>query len=190
MSNTTTDLRSIKTEKAILKAFHELSQEKELSKINITSLTKQAGINRKTFYLHYHSIEDLLMSLQNEFINDIKANLGRDIDSKSMESNFCKTICSFAQEPHFYYKILSYGDYSKIIELARNPSVQSFQTLSRIAPPKFSDFTYYYLVAAVRSIFCLWYEDGMTVPIEEIAEYGSYLVFHGVPLKAPDKVSD
>lgn len=183
MAERLTDLRAIKTEKAILKAFHELSRETEFTKINVSALTERAGINRKTFYLHYHSIEELILSLQNEFIENLKEYLGNDLYTKDSETNFRNTIISFAKEPHFYYRILSYGDYSKVIEIARNPAVQPFHSREHIDPPRFPEFTYYYLVAAVRSIFCLWYESGMKDPIEDIAEYGAYLVFHGVPMR-------
>jgi len=46
------DLRSIKTEKAIRKAFHQLSQEKEVSKITVRELSQRAEINKSTFYAH------------------------------------------------------------------------------------------------------------------------------------------
>lgn len=189
MADIATDLRAIKTEKAIIEAFHELSQELDFNKINVSVLAERANINRKTFYLHYHSIEDLIVRLQKDFIDQIKKHLGRNLDNGNMEKNFSETICLFAKEPHFFYKVLSYGDYSKIIDLARDPLRQSFRTEQRITPSKFPEFTYYYLVAAIRSIFCLWYEDGMRIPIEEIAEYGSNLVFHGIPLRNESKSS-
>ena len=57
------DPRSLRTENQILTAFDALLEEKELSEITVTDLTKQAGISRKTFYLHYNSIDDLVQAL-------------------------------------------------------------------------------------------------------------------------------
>lgn len=39
----------------------------DFTKITIKDLTNIAGINRKTFYLHYYSLEEILCKLQNEF---------------------------------------------------------------------------------------------------------------------------
>ena len=44
------DLRYIKTEQAIRKTFHELLQEKDVSKITVKELTERAEINKTTFY--------------------------------------------------------------------------------------------------------------------------------------------
>ncbi|MBI4858036.1 MAG: TetR/AcrR family transcriptional regulator [Acetobacterium woodii] len=69
------DLRSIKTEKAIRKAFHQLSQEKEVSKITVRELAQRAEINKSTFYAHYETIFDLIKKLEKETIDYIINNL-------------------------------------------------------------------------------------------------------------------
>ena len=55
-----TDKRAQRTEHAIQAAFEHLIATMPLSEITVTRLTQEADINRKTFYLHYNSIEDLL----------------------------------------------------------------------------------------------------------------------------------
>ena len=54
------DLRVRRTLKAIRSAFYELVLTKNYSDISITELTDLAEINRKTFYLHYSSLDDLV----------------------------------------------------------------------------------------------------------------------------------
>lgn len=51
-----TDLRVIKTKRAIKQAFLDIIRTKELNKITITELAKLAEINKGTFYLHYPDI--------------------------------------------------------------------------------------------------------------------------------------
>ena len=60
MEHTSKDLRVRRTLKAIRYAFYKLVLEKNYSDISITELTERAEINRKTFYLHYSSLEDFL----------------------------------------------------------------------------------------------------------------------------------
>lgn len=69
------DLRYMKTEKAIQKAFHELLQEKTLQKITVKEIAQRAEINKTTFYAHYETLPDLIDSLESEYVEYIVANL-------------------------------------------------------------------------------------------------------------------
>ena len=51
------------TEKAIQEAFVKLLNERPLDKITVREIAGECGINRNTFYYHYHDIYDLLESL-------------------------------------------------------------------------------------------------------------------------------
>ena len=66
------DRRQIKTKKAIISAFITLLQEKNLLKISITELAHFADIDRKTFYLHYKSIDSLYNDLGTMLVSLIK----------------------------------------------------------------------------------------------------------------------
>lgn len=56
----TTDKRILRTQNALHAALEELAVNHDYGDITVTKLTKLAGINRKTFYLHYNSIDDLV----------------------------------------------------------------------------------------------------------------------------------
>lgn len=70
METTKTDLRAVRTDKAIRHAFEEMLVA-GVRPIQVTALTKRAGINRKTFYLHYDTIDDLA----DTYIADVQADL-------------------------------------------------------------------------------------------------------------------
>lgn len=65
------DLRTQKTEKAIINSFIKLRSKKPLNKITVTELSKNAMISKATFYLHYEDIYDLSEKLQNRLVSDI-----------------------------------------------------------------------------------------------------------------------
>lgn len=54
------DRRQRRSRAAIREAFKELLQEKDLSQITVTEIARRADRDRKTFYLHYSSIDDLV----------------------------------------------------------------------------------------------------------------------------------
>lgn len=69
------DKRSIRTETTIQNSLMQLLTYKSLTKITITELTKLAGIERKTFYLHYDSIDEVLTEIENNLQTDLDSRL-------------------------------------------------------------------------------------------------------------------
>ena len=62
------DLRYLKNENLIRETFRKMICEMDYSKISIKELAQRAQINRKTFYLHYSSLDHLLAVLQLEIM--------------------------------------------------------------------------------------------------------------------------
>ena len=66
-----TDRRVVRTRKAIREAFFKLMEDQDYHKITIASIAREADIDRKTFYLHYSSVSDLV----DEVIRDEAQNI-------------------------------------------------------------------------------------------------------------------
>lgn len=66
-----TDLRVVKTKKALQNAFVETLSKKPFTKITVDEVCKKANVNRMTFYNHYQDKYDLL----NDIINAVKEHL-------------------------------------------------------------------------------------------------------------------
>ena len=64
------DLRYQKTEGLIKKAFRDLMGEMDYLQITIQKLAERAQINRKTFYLHYSSVDELLLKMQKQIVEE------------------------------------------------------------------------------------------------------------------------
>lgn len=70
------DLRIQRTKAAVKEAFLELRSKKPIEKITVTELSKLAGINKATFYLHYTDIYKLSDEIEDEMIEEILHALG------------------------------------------------------------------------------------------------------------------
>lgn len=70
------NLRTQRTESAIKEAFLRLRQTKPIEKISVTELSKLAGINKATFYLHYADIYTLSDEIEDGMIDEILPDLG------------------------------------------------------------------------------------------------------------------
>ncbi|MBQ6555015.1 MAG: TetR/AcrR family transcriptional regulator [Firmicutes bacterium] len=68
------DLRIIKSKKAIKSAFLELLQERGYSGITVKDIADRAIINRKTFYTHYETKDDLYNEIMQEILDKFTAN--------------------------------------------------------------------------------------------------------------------
>ncbi|KRM09337.1 TetR/AcrR family transcriptional regulator [Paucilactobacillus suebicus] len=60
------DRRIIKTKAALRTALFKLLQDKKIEQIKVTELCREAGINRRTFYIHYDHVEDIFEDYQDE----------------------------------------------------------------------------------------------------------------------------
>lgn len=69
------DLRIRRTRGAIQDAFISLMREKEYAAITVTDISERADINRKTFYAHYDTKEQLLAQLILSMFQDIVGTL-------------------------------------------------------------------------------------------------------------------
>ena len=70
MADKKSDLRVVRTRNALRAAFEELIAETTLDKITVKALTDRAGINRKTFYLHYETIEAFYDEIMNVIMDE------------------------------------------------------------------------------------------------------------------------
>lgn len=124
-----TDKRIIRTQRAIRQAFELLIAQHPLSEITVKRLTDTAGINRKTFYLHYDSIDNLLDAYVTEISNHLVAILKeRPFDDVIQEQNgyfFDHLISLFNHHYAFARTILSNDDYSQFTQrITRNVTDQ------------------------------------------------------------------
>ena len=118
-----TDLRVIKTKRAINNALIDLLRKKGINKITVAELSQKAEINKGTFYLHYVDIYDLYQKAQQEHLIKVVDNMDfldlfftdtdmfsrelvmRSINKSIFENNpfFSEKNVSFNQSAHLYF---------------------------------------------------------------------------------------
>lgn len=65
------DRRVARSKKNIKTAFVTLMSKKEITQITVTELSALADIDRKTFYLHYDTVEDVYKEIVHEVSNEL-----------------------------------------------------------------------------------------------------------------------
>ena len=181
-----TDLRVIKTKKAIRNAFAELLSEKDIQKITIKDIADTAVINRKTFYNYYAGVYSVVDEIENEIIMAFNDAL-RDVDFRQL-----------LHEPYEIFKKLTsiinsdLDFYSHLMKMDSNASLISkiIQALELNVKKTFSeqisinkstlDLAFDYAIAGMITVYQKWFNSDRTESIEEISKALSIIVSSGV----------
>ena len=71
MNIETTDLRVYKTRQSIKLALIELLTKKNIADITVTELSLRAMINRKTFYRHYQTVDEVYTDIEKDLTEEV-----------------------------------------------------------------------------------------------------------------------
>src|SRR5574344_994508 len=89
----------VRSQEALQKALLALLVEGHpLDKITVSELCLKAEVNRGTFYNHYGSIDDVLSSLENSFMDSLSVTLSTtDLASNEGREHFFTALGSFLE---------------------------------------------------------------------------------------------
>ena len=176
-----TDRRVIKTRAAIKAALDKLVKEQGMDKLTVSALAREANIDRKTFYLHYDSIDDLIDSAASDMVEDIistidpgclSANPGEQVRLTLAHVN--EKICADVELYAYMANNLSMDfvlghiekalkHYAKTVGVERLPRELLAGSDPDYYRPRF------YLAGAV-SVYSEWLCSDRIRPIEDVAE--------------------
>ena len=108
MAGIKTDPRIRKTRASIRDAFVRMMQKKDYEAITVTDIAESAQINRKTFYAHYETKEQIFTEIVEEMFLDLlgtfmyeKKMPGRELDEESLTRDvrtFFEKVESYREE--------------------------------------------------------------------------------------------
>ncbi|GAP12720.1 transcriptional regulator [Longilinea arvoryzae] len=75
MSVSDSDPRTIRTRNRLREAMLKLASEKSFASLSIQDVTRQAGLNRTTFYLHYSGLHELLEDCARTLFEQMRAEI-------------------------------------------------------------------------------------------------------------------
>lgn len=178
------DKRLVRTKKAIISALMQLLTEKDLSEITVTELAKNAGINRKTFYLHYDRVEDIIEDFGTDLLNytdrvmrsHIEAN-GR-IDIRVL---FGAINSAIKDNLEFLRIFVRSGAYHIFISASmRNEYIRNLRASMELyfrGGLQFSPYVMEFLVSGVTAMYIKWLDTELpTQSLEDLSESAAQLV--------------
>ena len=178
-----TDLRVIRTKKAIRDAFCAMIMEMDFEDITIKELTRRAMINRNTFYLHYPSMEALLQEMQDEIAGafiDRQVSYADMGDIRRMIRVFFEYMAS--QSP-LQDRLLCSGSYQFLYDRINRQIMAHRKRVNRGAfgldeASENLIFAYYGSITAI--LYRQWVADGKQLPLERVIELATRLICQGM----------
>lgn len=89
---------SLLTEKALAASLKKMLEKKTLDKITVKDITDDCGVNRQTFYYHFHDIYDLVEWI---FIEETRHYLEDNIDEDNWKDNIKKIMDKLVEDKPF-----------------------------------------------------------------------------------------
>lgn len=173
----TIDRRVQRTRTALRMAFRQLALKyPHYRDITVKELTATANINRKTFYLHFDSIDDLAET----FVEDSAEKILAILNPQDFKANLAQPGSIFDQLLHFYHQsrdfhrvILLNDDYSFLARKVQDivvdgltTTIQTNYTLSKIDAQICATF----LVHNIMTFFRLYFTGQLELSASELKQ--------------------
>lgn len=185
MSEGKTDLRVLRTRAAIDRAFEELVCEVGLDKVTVKDLAERAGINRKTFYLHYETIDDLFEAAVTKILDDYFENYETtENQPKDLAGHARRFFLFLAGAPEFAEKLICssnrfyFGEKVYFMQMSRYKAAgeDPFQWM----PPDEEELVLNFIRNTASDFYRKWVGDGKRVEKERAADILASLTCTGV----------
>lgn len=179
------DRRVEKTRNSIITAFKEMIIEKEFKEITIKELAERANINRKTFYLHYDSMDDILFDLTVEMADQLFDILEKRhfFDSFHIDI-FIDTLNELlSSDIELYKKILcasSYRFFSRNVkDMIKESFIRKIRNRTNLSP-QIMNLCGEYVASGIAKLFKTWFENPQGITQHQISELAGVLLFGGI----------
>ena len=181
-----TDRRVLRTKKNIRQAFLHLLSEKSLSQITVKELSNLADINRKTFYMYYSNIEDILAELEDELVLKLVHVFEKELFQKEMFNSysFFENLNHTIQEDIDLYRILNHSDLlPHLIQRAKNALIEVFFRKYNISADSDNErYILYaeYAASGILSMYTKWFSRDFHMSLEELTRTAAEITLYGL----------
>lgn len=168
------DRRVTKTKKNIKQIFKELLLTENISNITIKEIALKANIERKTFYLHYSSIQDLI----NEIMLDINKSFNDSLNNYIIQNNgydikdIFNVINNIILKNYELFQKIAHNDsYSYFRECFENILRDGIITILEGAYHITKPNRYYYatfFASGITKLYLSWLKGDIPIKIDEL----------------------
>ncbi|MDD3220613.1 MAG: TetR/AcrR family transcriptional regulator C-terminal domain-containing protein [Lachnospiraceae bacterium] len=163
--NTANNKRRRASCEKIEKAFMELIQSQELSKISVSEICKITGLNRTTFYSNYTDIYELADKVKKKLEDNIDEMYKEELTVGFNSNDYLRLFRHIYDNQLFYktYYKLGYTNEYKIVKYDMEQAEKHFQN-------KHIEYHCEFFRAGITKIIEIWLDSGCKESPEELDE--------------------
>ena len=178
------DLRVQRTKKVLKDTFKDMLLKTPFEQITIKELCEKAMINRRTFYLHYNSIDDIMTDVLEEMSQEfLKYTDG--YDHFANPERIVKDYFEFTNNNPLYEKLNNNSDLDYIREQLNNKVLNNvtyhFDSVKHLDKFNF-DMARIYLNSSTVAMYRYWSLNGKKIPMEDAIKICSELIKDGIKI--------
>lgn len=187
------DRRIVRSRNAILSAFERLLMDRPLADITVSAIAREANVDRKTFYVHFGTVDGLLDAIAVNVVETIVDSVEKTLASMDGDTNE-RALGAAAT----FFKAINEALCNNLVlnrQLIENIPLDDFMTRLRVPleheiterdllPHGLKDemFDYYlaFLLSGIIGIYRTWALSDGSVSIERISEVANNLTLNGL----------
>lgn len=163
------------TKTLIRESFFDLLLCKPIDKITVRELCEKAGVNRATFYAHYHSINDLNDEIKREISDAVAQAVGTTLPRASLErfsEEICRIIARYRRPCMAIFGENGDRDFPiQLVEAFRSDSIALWKRERPDLSDETLDYLYTFASTGCLAVIRSWVQDGMEDSPENIARF-------------------
>lgn len=168
---------SIRSKNLIKKALAKLIHEKELSKITVSDIIREADISRGTFYAHFSDVQAVVTQIESEEMENLMDFVDRygfeNICTKPAE--FITAICEYMAHDIEYYRMLTQSNLLnnfiwRLINVYYERLLERLLMLEEGRNKEEAEIYLIYLTSGAKTIIFSWLNGEVKGSPEEIGE--------------------
>ncbi len=163
--NTKNNKRRRASQEKIESSFIELLQKKEISKITVSEIIKQTGLNRNTFYANYADIYDLADKIRDRLEKETQELYAEETERAHNSQNYLKLFCHMKDNKNLYKTYFKLG-YDK----ANRDNIYDIDLANKIFDNKHIEYHIEFFKAGFNAIVKKWLDEDCAKSPEEMVE--------------------
>lgn len=181
------DRRIVRTKQAIHAALERLTEKQDYRKITVTALAREADIDRKTFYLHYTSVDDVVKEYVRErvemFAEQLKniplfkedaINVG-ELYSALSAMVLPEIIPSKELAQHVPPELLLDSIQKELVQILIDSDEPRLKSVGPLL-----EYCVSFIVAGAFDVYRRWLLSNSEIPLDQISSMTATLAFEGV----------
>lgn len=180
------DRRIEKTKNAIREAYFELLMKNSNSRITITQIAKMANIDRKTFYLHYDTVEDIIKDFAQNKIDEVALRLKEEYTgNQPIDVHILFEVLNRVLEENMdLFRIIALNQkydyfFDRLKELFVSILINDYQTYFEFSDVEFRIYADYF-VSGILSVYMRWIREQLPVSLDRLTDMLNEAAYGGL----------